>query len=81
MAFDPLSSQGIMTALETGFYTGAVLAKRMENGDENCSIESEIEETFRSVREEYHNRRKYYYGIVGRFKEEEFWKNVVKNVE
>lgn len=80
MAFDPLSSQGMMTALEMGYYVGAVLAATISPGDENPGKEvySEIAEMYQQTREEYARHRTYYYSIVERFHGEEFWNKVTR---
>jgi len=77
MAFDPLSSQGMMTALEMGYYVGAVLADQISDsklGEDTCS---EIAEMYRRTGEDYGKHRAYYYGVVKRFPGEEFWNTVV----
>ena len=83
MAFDPLSSQGMMTALEMGCYVGTVLAGLLneDEGEEQLELQAEaagkeLEGMYRRVREEYEKNRAYYYGIVGRFRGEEFWNHV-----
>jgi len=75
MAFDPLSSQGMMTALEMGYYVGAVLADEM--GSEKLG---EITEMYQRVREEYVRQRAYYYGIVRRFHGQAFWDQVTSTM-
>lgn len=80
LAFDPLSSQGMMTALEMGFYIGAILATRIEDGDKETGFDDDVEGMYRTIREEYESHRSYYYGIVERFKHEEFWNNVTSPV-
>ncbi|KAF9483974.1 FAD/NAD(P)-binding domain-containing protein [Pholiota conissans] len=72
-AFDPLSSQGIMTSLEMGFYIGAMLAHRIEEDDIERDFDDEIDKMYRAVRLDYERHRGYYYGIVERFKGEMFW--------
>lgn len=72
MAFDPLSSQGIMTALEMGYYIGMVLAGVVQ-GDHEGDINFQVEGMYRRVREEYQQHRTYYYGLVERFHHESFW--------
>lgn len=75
MAFDPLSSQGMMTSLEMGYCIGSVLAARIRRKTED-SVESGIEEVYRRVREEYQHNRAYYYSLAKRrFKGESFWDN------
>ena len=66
MAFDPLSSQG-MTALEMGYYVGMVLAVLVRSDHQEGDVNSQVEEMYRRVREEYERRRAYYYGLVERF--------------
>ena len=75
MDFDPLSSQGMITALEMGYYIGMVLGglARGEEGD----INSQVEEMYRRVRDEYQRHRAYYYGLVERFRDECFWNTII----
>ena len=80
MAFDPLSSQGMMTSLEMGFYVGSLLAKRIEDSAAP-SIEQSLKEVYMLVREEYERHRDYYYGIVERFEGQSFWENVINKAE
>jgi flavin-dependent dehydrogenase len=75
MAFDPLSSQGMMTALEMACHVGLVLAKLLDGED----AKPRIEESYCEVREAYETRRAYYYGIVKRFDGSEFWTKVVRS--
>jgi flavin-dependent dehydrogenase len=78
MAFDPLSSQGMMTALEMGYYVGEVLAGQVsgeKQAEDSCS---EIADMYRRIRESYEKHRAYYYGIVKRFPGEEFWNKVTQ---
>ena len=79
MAFDPLSSQGMMTALEMGYYVGMVLARLTSNDNLKAEASAEIEEMYRKVRTEYEQKRAYYYGLVKRFQGEEFW-NIVNHI-
>jgi flavin-dependent dehydrogenase len=74
-AFDPLSSQGMMTALELGAYIGGVVAKlTMEPHTDIYTID--IEGLYTSVRQEFEQRRGYYYNLVKRFENEQFWATV-----
>jgi 2-polyprenyl-6-methoxyphenol hydroxylase-like FAD-dependent oxidoreductase len=80
MAFDPLSSQGIMTALEMGYYIGMVLAG-LVRGDRQEDVNSRVGDMYRRVREEYEQHRTYYYGLVKRFHDESFWNTVVNHIQ
>ncbi|KAH9476373.1 Putative FAD-dependent oxidoreductase LodB [Psilocybe cubensis] len=77
MAFDPLSSQGMMTALEMGTYIGLQLAQRLSKEITDDEFDRNLGETYAQVQAEYEKNRTYYYSIVKRFSEEMFWKNVV----
>jgi len=81
LAFDQLSSQGLMTALEMGCYVGTALARLLKDQQEGleessaCArAEGAIEGMFKSIWEQYERNRQYYYGLVKRFEDEEFWK-------
>lgn len=74
LAFDPLSSQGIITALNAGAFLGSILARhlrlsaadgaaRLGGGD----VVDEIRRGYERVREKYEEGRAYYYRIVRRF--------------
>ncbi|EIW65208.1 FAD/NAD-P-binding domain-containing protein [Trametes versicolor FP-101664 SS1] len=77
LAFDPLSSQGIITSLNSGLSLGALLARHLcplplppsENAD-TASGEAVVEgitAAYEGVREKYGAGRAHYYGIVRRF--------------
>ena len=75
VAFDPLSSQGMVTSLEMGFYIGSMVAKQIEDVI-STNLDDRVDSMYRTVREDYERHRKYYYGAVGRFKDEDFWRDV-----
>lgn len=73
MAFDPLSSQGIITAMNAGCFIGEELAKRISlELDESAStgIRS-IPGYFEAIGQKYQKEKKYYY-CQARF-EGDFW--------
>ncbi|TBU30802.1 hypothetical protein BD311DRAFT_658188 [Dichomitus squalens] len=73
LAFDPLSSQGIITALNAGAFLGSVLARHLHpSAAEGSHLEGseavrEIRQAYERVREKYEEGRAYYYRIVRRF--------------
>lgn len=84
IAFDPLSSQGMMSALESGYFAGQILSGSFKGA--HIDIEKSIEKMYRSVRDEYEEKRRYYYSLVsdntnikGRFagEGEEFWERMI----
>ena len=77
MAFDLLLSQGMMTAPEMGYYIGMVLAVLVRGDHPEGEVNSQVEEMYRRVREEYERRRAYYYGLVERFRDEFFWNTII----
>jgi len=76
MAFDPLSSQGIMTALEMGIYVGLQLSQSFVNETTDKDFDQRVGGIYAQVRREYEKHREYYYSIVKRFPGETFWENV-----
>ncbi|KAI9511268.1 hypothetical protein F5148DRAFT_374642 [Russula earlei] len=87
LAFDPLSSQGMMTALEMGCYVGMALARLFndqQDGLEESSARTRaqvaVEGMYESVWEQYERHREYYYRLVKRFEGEEFWSAVQKPI-
>lgn len=89
MAFDPLSSQGMMTALEMGYCVGTLLGARLlhaadkyTGGDVDVADvyvreAMGLEQVFQSVRDEYQQHRAYYYTLGKmRFPYEPFWDSV-----
>jgi flavin-dependent dehydrogenase len=72
MAFDPLSSQGIITALSLGCFIGDEIAKRVSKKDRSKEF-LDISDNFRKVHEKYEKEKKYFYDLVQQF-EGEFWK-------
>ena len=77
MAFDPLSSQGIMTALEIGIYVGLKLSQHIEDDGTDADFDQNVRDSYMQVRKDYEKHRTYYYSIVKRFPGEMFWENVV----
>ena len=77
LAFDPLSSQGIMTAFEMGIYVGLKLSHLLENEGTDADFDQGVGDSYKQVRKEYEKRRMYYYSIVKRFPGEIFWKSIV----
>lgn len=79
MAFDPLSSQGMMTALEMGYCVGTLLGARLLPNTAKDPIldaigwgarkfdwsmeESGLGQVYQSVKDEYTKHRAYYYSI------------------
>lgn len=74
VAFDPLSSQGMVTSLEMGFYVGTMVAQQIED-TMLSDLDERVGSMYRTVREDYERHRRYYYEAVGRFKDEDFWKD------
>jgi flavin-dependent dehydrogenase len=70
MAFDPLSSQGVCAALESGRHGGLAAHRRLA-GDTQAgdAYATAMETTFR----DYLRRRAYYYGREGRWPASPFW--------
>jgi len=78
MAFDPLSSQGIMTALEMGIYIGLKLSHHIENEGTDADFDQNVRDSYMQVRREYEKHRTFYYSIVKRFPGEKFWDHIVE---
>ena len=76
LAFDPLSSQGIMTALEMGIYLGLQLSQHIEKDLTDQDFDEHVRDVYAKVRGEYERQRAYYYSVVKRFPEEMFWEKV-----
>lgn len=76
MAFDPLSSQGMMTALEMGSYAGLHLSNVLTSKEDGSQLQDVLESAYSRVVLEYEKHRGYYYSIVKRFPGELFWENV-----
>jgi len=70
MAFDPLSSQGIMTALYAGLRMGGALAAELEGGAGSVARESE---NIARVHAVYRERRRMMYAAERRFSGQPFW--------
>ena len=79
MAFDPLSSQGMMTALEMGYCVGLLLGTHLvkvgaDGSYTNTGKDTGLEQIYTQVREEYNKHRAYYYSLgKKRFPNEQFW--------
>lgn len=73
MAFDPLSSQGMITALNAGCFIGEELAKRisMEFEGAETGEKSSIPDYYMAIAEKYEKEKKQYYRLA-RF-EGGFW--------
>lgn len=63
MAFDPLSSQGMITALNAGCFIGKELAKRLGMEDEGSASNGicSIPDYFEVIGQKYEKEKKYYY--------------------
>ncbi|PVF96134.1 FAD/NAD(P)-binding domain-containing protein [Serendipita vermifera] len=74
MAFDPLSSQGIITALKSGSLLGHLLAKKIESlsDDSTSQISYSMPELYGNIRTKYEQDKLYYYTLPRRFTSE-FW--------
>ncbi|OJT12854.1 hypothetical protein TRAPUB_10551 [Trametes pubescens] len=66
LAFDPLSSQGLITALTSGLFLGATLARPPSPDDTDARVR-DITAAYETVRGKYAQGRAHYYSIVGRF--------------
>ncbi|KAJ7861816.1 hypothetical protein B0H14DRAFT_2741366 [Mycena olivaceomarginata] len=75
LSFDPLSSQGMMTALEMGCILGTELAANLIQldgfSDERVIVER-VTERYAEVWKHFEKSRKYYYS-VSRFDVDQFW--------
>ncbi|KXN82814.1 Putative FAD-dependent oxidoreductase LodB [Leucoagaricus sp. SymC.cos] len=60
MAFDPLSSQGIITALNAGCFVGDELAKRISFGTD-VPTSDKMRSYFAAIGQKYEREKKYYY--------------------
>ena len=72
---DPLSSQGIITALDMGCYLGDVLAQRLskDHAKEGEGNVHSMPEVFDMVCASYEEKDKHYYDQVKKF-DGEFWR-------
>ncbi|CAE7226575.1 unnamed protein product [Rhizoctonia solani] len=63
MAFDPLSSQGMLTALRSGLSVGAMLANQtLPDAVQNTPEDVEaVTKVFEAIREDYEKKKRYYY--------------------
>lgn len=73
MAFDPLSSQGMITALNSGCFVGEELAKRISMELQDMTLDGirSIPGYYEAIRQKYEKEKKYYY-LQARF-EGTFW--------
>lgn len=72
MAFDPLSSQGMITALKSGVVVGDAIAKALTTTDPKEDPTRVIPHLYYQVWNKYLNEKAYFYGLEGRFKGK-FW--------
>jgi len=74
MAFDPLSSQGMITGLKSGAILGDLLGKEVSEGQERKEGDGmhSIPKMYAAVRDKYDGEKKYYYDQVHRFEGEFF---------
>ncbi|KAG6334749.1 hypothetical protein ID866_4338 [Astraeus odoratus] len=73
MAFDPLSSQGMITALQMGAFVGDVIAKDLTDTDSSEDPMTVIPQVYSRVWAKYLSQKAYFYGQERRF-DGEFWK-------
>lgn len=74
LAFDPLSSQGMITAMRLGCSLGAVLSKQIESTDQSSSDTVDLESIrnlYTTTWEDYRQKHKYYYDKS--MFDDEFW--------
>lgn len=66
MAFDPLSSQGMITALNAGCFIGEELAKRISMESEGAGSEeiSSILDYYAAITQQYEKEKKQYYRLA-----------------
>ncbi|KIM53006.1 hypothetical protein SCLCIDRAFT_32223 [Scleroderma citrinum Foug A] len=72
MAFDPLSSQGMITALKSGVVVGDAIAKALTATDPKDDPTGIIPHIYSQIWNKYLNEKAYFYGQEGRF-EGKFW--------
>ena len=77
IAFDPLSSQGMVTALRMGCFLGTYIGRKLNPSASGQFKElpaeySSIRRAFDHVRNDYEGKKEYYYGGVKRFNSD-FW--------
>jgi len=72
MAFDPLSSQGMITALKSGVVVGDAIAKTLTAIDPKDDPTRIIPHIYSQIWNKYLNEKAYFYGQEGRFKGK-FW--------
>jgi flavin-dependent dehydrogenase len=70
LSFDPVSSQGILTALFTGMKAGEAIAKALSG---NSDLISDYEKRLAIVYEAYLQNRSAYYGMEQRWVTRPFW--------
>ncbi|KAJ7817222.1 hypothetical protein B0H13DRAFT_2135474 [Mycena leptocephala] len=76
LSFDPLSSQGMMTALEMGCILGTELAanlKQLDGFTDERVIVKRVTERYAQVWARFEKSRRYYYSVQSRFEGEGFW--------
>ncbi|KAJ6594996.1 hypothetical protein DFH09DRAFT_1135968 [Mycena vulgaris] len=76
LSFDPLSSQGMMTALEMGCIVGTELAanlKQLDGFTDERVIAERVTERHAQVWAHFQNSKRYYYSVQSRFEGEQFW--------
>ena len=65
IAFDPLSSQGMITALRMGCSVGIMLSKQLQQRDSDDTVESIdfnfVKTLFEDTRKDYEKKRLYFY--------------------
>lgn len=71
MAFDPLSSQGMLTALKTGTILGLELARRLANDE---TQRRSMVDVYDVIGKDFEEKKAHYYGQVRRF-DTEFWRS------
>ncbi|OSX57524.1 hypothetical protein POSPLADRAFT_1036953 [Postia placenta MAD-698-R-SB12] len=67
MAFDPLSSQGMITAMKMGCVVGDALARRLRGEPDVEDLVSQLLRTYIRVRSRYEDEKGYFYDQVSRF--------------
>jgi flavin-dependent dehydrogenase len=71
ISFDPLSSQGLFTALYTGMEAGRALAEQLNGSTE---LISDYNDRIGVIYAAYLRNRSIYYGMEGRWPERPFWR-------
>jgi flavin-dependent dehydrogenase len=73
MAFDPLSSQGMIMALKMGYVVGEAIAQQLCAGPGRQDAHARVADTYGLVRDKYEREKRMCYVRVGRF-DAEFWR-------